>query len=189
MKTLKYLNDIIEESKNLKRELNTITRIANVLHNSRKLNQTVFIIGNGGSASTATHMACDLFKTSGVRAVSFENIPLNSAITNDEGWSDLFKYQLQKWYKQGDILIAISVHGGKGQDKAGPWSQNLNKAVDFVNSNKGITIGLSGFDGGYLKEKCTHSLTIKTKSTPVVESMHVVLHHLFAFMLQEGDRK
>jgi len=188
MKTIDYLNNIIKETKNLKRETNTITIIGNILYNSKQNNQTVFIVGNGGSASTATHLACDLFKTSGTKAISFDNIPLNSAITNDEGWSELYEYQLKKWYKEGDILIAISVHGGSGKENAGPWSQNLNRAIDYVNKNGGITIGLSGFDGGYLKEKCNYCLVIKTESTPVVESMHVIIHHLLAFLLQEGDR-
>jgi D-sedoheptulose 7-phosphate isomerase len=126
----------------------------------------------------------------GLRAISLvDNIPLNSALINDEGWSEVFVQQLERMFDKGDVVIALSVHGGAGQDKAGAWSQNLLKAIDYVNKNGGKSIGLSGFDGGAMKTLCTCCITVPANSTPIVESFHVVLHHLITWQLYEGDRK
>lgn len=183
------MTSIAEISAKLSCEKETIERIIAVLKSTKNRGRDVYIIGNGGSASTATHFACDLFKMAGIKAHSFDNAPLNSAIINDDGWSDLYINQLKKvGLIESDVVIAFSVHGGVGSDKAGAWSQNINKAIDYANEIGAITIGFSGFDGGYLKEACKFSLVIPAESTPLVESFHVVLHHLIAFILQEGDR-
>jgi len=185
-----YLNEIKKISDDMKKSEPDMQFLIKTLKDCKESGNRIFIIGNGGSASTATHMACDLFKTAHINAKSFDNIPLNSAITNDEGWSELFKYQLEREnLKPFDMVIAISVHGGSGEEKAGPWSQNLNKAIDYANDKGATTIGFSGFDGGYLKEHCDRCFVIPAESTPIVEAFHVVLHHYIAFALQEGDRK
>jgi len=173
-----------------------------VLYEAWKNDNQVFIIGNGGSASTATHLACDLDKwvSDGAvrkfRAFSLvDNIPLVSALTNDNGWSDIYYEQLRNFLRKGDVLVAISVHGGSGSDKAGPWSQNLLKAVKFAKENDGKVIGLSGFDGGALKTSSDACIVVPANSTPHVEGMHLVLTHLMCEQLkvlispQKGGRK
>jgi len=114
---------------------------------------------------------------------------LSTAIINDNGWEYLYTDQLKRLFNKGDILITISVHGGSGSYKAGLWSQNLMKAIKYVNDNEGFTIGFSGFDGGAMKKMCDFCIVIPAESTPLVEAFHVVLHHLIAFHLQQGDRK
>jgi D-sedoheptulose 7-phosphate isomerase len=185
----KFLNDVKTIAEKLKIQDTEILRIVEILKETKKNEKKVFIIGNGGSFSTSTHMACDLFKIAGIRAISFDNIPLNSAIINDSGWDNLFTDQLERLYDFGDVLIAFSVHGGVGSDKAGAWSQNINKAIEYVKSNYGKTIGFSGFDGGWMKDNCDVCIVVPANSTPLVEAFHVVLHHYIAFELQEGDRK
>lgn len=152
----------------------------------------VFTCGNGGSASTATHFACDLAKTTIVegkkrfRACCLnDNIPLMSAIINDEGWGNLYQEQLKSQFKEGDVLICLSVHGGAGQDKAGLWSQNLLKAMRYVRENGGKTIGLSGFDGGPMKEIADACIVVPANSTPQVESFHLALEHLICSCLRQ----
>jgi len=184
----KFLDNVQKIAEDLKNQDEEILSIINILKNVKEKGNKVFIIGNGGSAGTATHMACDLFKTSKIKAISFDDIPLNSAIINDEGWDNLFTYQLERLYNYGDVLIAFSVHGGVGSDKAGAWSQNINKAIEYVKLNSGKTIGFSGFDGGWMKDNCDVCIVIPAESTPLVESFHVVLHHYIAFELQEGKR-
>ncbi|MBI5045435.1 MAG: SIS domain-containing protein [Candidatus Niyogibacteria bacterium] len=155
--------------------------------------QQVFLIGNGGSASTATHFAADLMKTvvsnagcKGIAAISLvDNIPLTSALVNDWGKGSLFVEQLRTLYAPGDILIAFSVHGGSGSDKDGAWSQNLLQAIQYVKDNDGLTIGFSGFDGGAMKTMCHHCVVVPVESTPLVESLHVLLTHLITFRLKE----
>ncbi len=153
---------------------------------------TIWICGNGGSASTATHFACDLTKATihpgkpRLKAMALaDNIPLVSALTNDDGWDVVYLEQLKSFYQPGDAVVGISVHGGAGRDKAGAWSQNLLRALEYAKENGGVAIGLAGFDGGAMKELCDHTIVVPFDTTPHVESYHVALHHLVAFCLAE----
>jgi len=185
-----FLDDVKKVSEELKGQSSSIEKVISILKNVKDKDHTVFICGNGGSAGTAIHMTADLFKIAGIKTICLnDNIPLVSALTNDEGWSDIYEYQLQRLYEYGDVLITISVHGGTGEDKAGQWSQNLNKAIAYVKLNSGTNIGFSGFDGGQMKNNCDVCIVIPAESTPLVESFHVILHHLITFALQEGNRK
>ena len=164
-----------------------ITKAVNLLYNAWKQDRQIFLIGNGGSASTATHFASDLSKSCSVegkprfRAMALtDNAPLISALVNDEGWSNVYTWQLQNLMRDGDLLVAISVHGGSGSDKAGLWSQNLLKAVKFVKDRKGKVLGFSGFDGGALKGASDVCIVVPINSTPQVEGFHSVLTHLLA---------
>ena len=114
-----------------------------------------------------------------------DNIPLVLALVNDDGFDNLFSEQLKTKAQKGDVLICISVHGGSGKDKAGPWSQNLLKAMDYMRENGGRTIGLSGFDGGAMKDLADVSIVVPVDSTPHVESFHLVLEHLICSCLRE----
>jgi len=149
----------------------------------------LYICGNGGSAGTATHLACDLNKISNIRAISLcDNVPLITAITNDEGWDYIFTEQM-KVMNPGDSLLVISVHGGSGEDKAGLWSQNLVRAVEYAKALGCLTISLTGFNGGILKDITDININVEANSTPVVESIHSMIGHLIAFEISEGDRK
>jgi D-sedoheptulose 7-phosphate isomerase len=153
----------------------------------------VYVMGNGGSASTATHLVADLAKTicekpqdRGIRAMALvDNIPLVSALTNDWGWENIYVNQLATFYVEGGVGIGISVHGGSGKDVAGAWSQNLLKGLQYIKDRGGKTIGLSGFDGGPMKTLVDVGIVVPAQSTPIVEGMHVVLHHLIVFGLKE----
>jgi len=169
-----------------------IDRAIELLFQAWKNGNQVFTCGNGGSASTATHFACDLAKTTIVdsnkrfKALCLnDNIPLISALINDEGFENLFYEQLRNLFQKGDVLICISVHGGAGKDKAALWSQNLLKAMKYVRDNGGRTIGLSGFDGGPMKEIADACIVVPVNSTPQVESFHIVLEHLICSCLRQ----
>ena len=169
-----------------------IDRAIELLFEAWRRGGQVFICGNGGSASTATHFACDLSKTTTVgdkrRFKAYclnDNIPLMSALINDEGFDNLFYEQLKGRFEEGDVLICISVHGGAGRDKAGLWSQNLLKAMRYAKDKGGKTIGLSGFDGGPMKEIADACIVVPVNSTPQVESFHLALEHLICGCLKE----
>ena len=161
----------------------------NELFAAWKGGKKVFVIGNGGSASTATHLACDLAKNVGhpsLRALSLnDNIPLVSALTNDDGFDNVFSEQLRVWLQKDDLLIAISVHGGSGRDKAGAWSQNLIKALTLAKSLGAKTIGITGFDGGLMKDLVDVSINVPANDTFQVEALHVVVHHALCGSLKE----
>jgi D-sedoheptulose 7-phosphate isomerase len=188
-RTQEYLEEVSQIAAKLDR--GSIDKAIKILHEAWKSDNQVFTIGNGGSASTATHLAADLNKWVSdeadrkFRAFSLaDNIPLVSALTNDNGWGDVYYEQLRNFLRKGDVLVAISVHGGSGSDKAGPWSQNLLKAVKYAKDNGGKVVGLSGFDGGMLKTASDACIVVPADSTPHVEGMHLVLTHLMCEQLR-----
>ena len=184
MKAIKNVSEILQQQ-NVQ-----MAEVLEILKTVRNEERQVFICGNGGSAGTATHFAADLFKMAKIKAISLDdNVPLMTALINDEGWGELYIQQLGVLFNPGDILIALSVHGGSGEDQAGAWSQNLNKAISYVKDNGGCAIGFTGFDGGTMKENCNICINVPSDSTPVVESLHTVIHHFIAFALHEGDRR
>ncbi|MDA4135987.1 MAG: SIS domain-containing protein [Thaumarchaeota archaeon] len=184
-----YLKEVSEIAKNIDRE--SVDAAIGILYDAWKNDQQIFMVGNGGSASTATHFACDLNKWVSdeaerkFRAFSLvDNIPLVSALTNDNGWGDVYYEQLRNFLRKGDVVVAISVHGGSGSDKAGPWSQNLLKAVKYAKDNGAKVVGLAGFDGGVLKTAADACIVVPADSTPHVEGMHLVVTHLMCEQLR-----
>ncbi len=186
----KYLSDMRRVIADI--SVSDIDRVAELLFAAWKRGSQVFICGNGGSASTATHFACDLAKTTivddkrrfKVHCLN-DNIPLMSAIINDSGFDNLFYEQLLNQFQSEDVLICLSVHGGAGRDKAGLWSQNLLKAMKYVKQSGGKAIGLSGFDGGPMKEIADACVVVPFNSTPQVESFHLALEHLICDCLRQ----
>ena len=188
-RTDEYLTESQDILRRLDRE--AIDGAIRILFEAWKSDNQVFVAGNGGSASTSTHFACDLNKWVSDEAerkfrafALVDNIPLVSALTNDNGWGEVYVEQLRNFFRKGDVLVAISVHGGSGSDRAGPWSQNLLKAVKYVKDNGGKVVGLSGFDGGVLKEAADACVVVPAESTPHVEGMHLVLTHLMSEQLR-----
>jgi len=170
--------------------------IIKILLDCRKKNGTVFVMGCGGSASTATHFAADLSKTAIVKnkkrfkVISLvDNIPLVSAWTNDSGWGTVFSEQLEPWLTKNDVLVGFSVHGGGGEGTAGPWSQNLVQAMKLAKERGTKVVGFSGFDGGAMKKMADVNLIVPVDyepyGTPAVEAFHVVLHHAIIFDIKE----
>ena len=194
MSAINQIQNYFEDLRNIINKISKedIEKAIQVLDTARKEGKRIFIIGNGGSASTATHFACDLNKYTSVdgkkrfRAISLEdNVPLVTALVNDEGWDSVYSYQLENLMDDGDCIVAISVHGGSGKDKAALWSQNLLKAVKIIQSRGGKAVGLVGFDGGALKEIADACIVVPINSTPQVEGFHLVLTHLICSLVRE----
>lgn len=194
MENTKFISKYFEEMHQIigSMPIDKINEVIDILFKAWKNGSRIFIMGNGGSASTATHFACDLSKVTIVqnkkrfKVIGLnDNIPLVSALTNDEGWNEIYVEQLKSHFEKGDVAIAFSVHGGSGKDKAGAWSQNLLKALQFAKDNGGTAIGFSGFDGGAMKDMADVCVVVPFNSTPHVESFHLVLEHLITFCLLE----
>jgi D-sedoheptulose 7-phosphate isomerase len=191
---MEYIQNYLADAQAIleKVDADNMNRAIDVLFDAWKNHRQVFIMGNGGSASNATHLAADLVKTiqvgdeKGIRAIPLsDTIPLVSAIVNDLGWGELYTNQLKTMCQPGDVGIAFSVHGGSGSEKAGAWSQNLLKGMQYVKDMGGKTIGFSGFDGGPLAKLADVSIIVKANSTPHVEGLHSVLAHGIVFGLME----
>lgn len=138
----------------------------------------VYIIGNGGSAATASHMVNDLgvgLSRRGIANFFIESLSDNSAvctaIANDTGYENIFYQQLKNKLKKDDILIAISCSGN---------SQNILKAVNYARTNDLKVIGITGFDGGELKQLADISFHVNTKKDQygLVEDIHMILNHM-----------
>jgi D-sedoheptulose 7-phosphate isomerase len=140
----------------------------------------VFIIGNGGSAGTASHMACDLAKTvlgktpdratRRFRVMSLtDNVPLITAIANDLGYEHVFTEQLALFARPGDLLVVITGSGN---------SPNVVNAVRTARDMGLRTTGLLGFDGGEVLRLLDTPLLIPEFSYGFVEDLHMVLDHL-----------
>ena len=189
-----YLSEIKGIIENMPVE--SIDRAIGLLFDAWQRGSQIFTCGNGGSASTATHFACDLSKTTIVEGKKRfkayclnDNIPLMSALINDEGFDNLFYEQLKNLFQEGDVLVCISVHGGAGRDKAALWSQNMLKAMKYAEDMGGKTIGFAGFDGGPMKETADACIVVPANSTPQVESFHLALEHLICSCLKEKIAK
>ena len=165
----------------------SLAKAVDLLLDCYRSENRVFTIGNGGSASTAQHFACDLGKyviPSGNRPFDArcltDNISLYTAWANDAAREDVFVNQMRGLFKKGDILIACSVHGGSG------FSSDLVRAVRFANESGGRTISLVGFDGGPMHKESTVSILVPAPSTPQVEAIHLVIEHLLMDILKKA---
>ena len=158
------------------------------LENARQNENTVFIIGNGGSASTASHIGNDfglsvLKKSNKKSNKSYRAFPLTdnisviSAIGNDSTFENIFTDQLKVHFRKGDKLIAISASGN---------SPNLVNAANWFKEQGGSVIGWLGFDGGKLKEIVDIAVVInspKGEYAPV-EDLHLVINHIIVTWMQ-----
>ena len=190
----KFLNEFAEVAGRFSED--DINKAIEILFEAWRNGNKVFICGNGGSASTATHFACDLARMTVVKGkkrfkvISLtDNVPLLTALTNDEGFASIFVEQLKNLLERDDVVVAISVHGGAGQDRAGPWSQNLLAAIQYAKDNSAKTVGIAGFDGGAFKKMADACIVVPANSTPYVESWHLALEHLICSCLRERIQK
>ena len=160
-----------------------IEQVVQILHEARLNNKQVFIMGNGGSASTASHFVCDLGKNTRVKgAPNFrvmgltDNMALFSALANDEGYENAFVQQLASHIQPGDVVIGISTSGN---------SVNVVNAVRLANSVQARTIGFTGFNSGALGKMVDLDLHVPSHIIEHVEDIHLVLEHLICKELRE----
>lgn len=139
-------------------------------------NGTIYTMGNGGSAASASHMVCDFNK--GVSAKTgkkfrleclCDNIASVMAIANDIGYEDVFSYQLEGRLEPDDLLIAISGSGN---------SPNIIKAVKYAQSLGVKVIGMTGYHGGKLKELADCSMHVPVDDMQITEDLHMVFNHM-----------
>ncbi|MCX6044211.1 MAG: SIS domain-containing protein [Chloroflexi bacterium] len=160
----------------------SIQEIVYLLHQARLSGKQVFVMGNGGSASTASHMACDLNKNTvapnhprfRVMALT-DSMALFSACANDFSYEDVFAEQLENFVREGDVVVAISASGN---------SPNVLKAVKLARAHKAITIGWSGYDGGKLAGLVDFPVVVPSQSIEQIEDIHLMLEHMITVALR-----
>lgn len=180
--TVEYFNAIERALRIVrKRHMQQIGKIVDTIRLAHIGKSTIFIFGNGGSASTASHFACDLSKGCGLRAISLtDSVPLVTAYANDVDYPHVFVGQLQYLLVSGDIVIGISGSGN---------SENVLQAITHARINKGVTIGMTGFKGGKLKKLVDISLVVPSNNMQHIEDVHLILCHLISRMIKEELKK
>ena len=163
--------------------LDTIQQVGHLLKEARRSGLQVFLLGNGGSAATASHMACDLAKStirSGLprlRVIALaDNIPMLTAWANDIAYEEVFAQQLDNLVKPGDVVIAIS---GSGR------SANILNAVRLARQRGAVTVGLTGFDGGDLKGLVDVAIVVESSIMGPIEDVHHIIGHILTACLAE----
>ena len=178
---MNYQNEIKDYIKNEiatleKLDVNAINDALNLLRQTQENGNTVYVFGNGGSSSTASHFQNDFNKgVSEHTDKKFNLLCLNDnvstvmAVANDIGFEEVFRFQLVGHIKPGDVCIAISGSGN---------SKNVINAVEYAKSQGNKIIGLTGFGGGKLMEMSDISLHVPINSMQITEDIHMVFDHL-----------
>ena len=164
-------------------DLAAIERVAEILYGAWEAGRTVYVIGNGGSASTASHMACDLSKgtaaphRSRLRIVSLaDNVAWLTAIANDIAYDRIFIEPLLNQFREGDVVLAISASGN---------SPNILNAVEWAKAHGGHTIAFCGFTGGRLREIAETAVHFPSHDYGPVEDGHLILNHILVEHLRD----
>ena len=160
-----------------------VDKIVQMIYKAYRANKYVFIMGNGGSASTASHFACDLGKGTicegkpRFRVMSLnDNMPLITALSNDFGYERVFIEQLMNLVSPDDLVISITGSGN---------SPNILKAVEYARRQGAKTIGLIGFGGGKLQEIVDEHITVSNTNYGQVEDIHLILAHALSQYFKE----
>lgn len=162
-----------------------VMRLIDTLFDAYKRGAMIFVIGNGGSAANASHLAQDLAKGTcanmqqerRLRALSLtDNFAFFSALGNDEGYDQVFVQQLRTFCNPGDLLISISGSGN---------SPNVLRAVEYANEHGLKTIGITGFSGGKLREMVAECVHVPLNDMCTAESIHSIVFHYVILELQK----
>lgn len=167
-------------------DLKQVESTVEILAEARDGGKQIFLCGNGGSASTASHMANDMGKGASLgRSTPFkiialtDNIPWITALANDLSYEAIFSEQLRNFAQPGDVLIAISGSGN---------SQNVLNAVEVAHAKDMKTIAWTGFGGGKLASMVDLSIIVDSDHMGRVEDAHVILMHLVCYYFMERER-
>lgn len=159
-----------------------IQEVIELLREARLAGRQVFIMGNGGSASTATHFVCDLGKNTrsphlpNFRVIGLsDNMAIFSALANDEGYENVFAQQLASFVQPEDIVIGISASGN---------SPNVLRAMELANQRGARTVAFTGFDGGKLRSLAGIEIHVPSHCIEHVEDIHLMLEHLITKALK-----
>jgi D-sedoheptulose 7-phosphate isomerase len=164
-----------------------LDEIVSILMEARDNRNTIFFMGNGGSAATASHFVCDLSKGTIVegnprfKSVSLtDNMASIMAWSNDLSYEDIFVEQLKNLMEPNDIVIGISGSGN---------SSNVIKAIQYANDNDGISIGLSGYDGGKLLKNAQYCIHVPIFDMQIVEDIHMMIDHLITSLIRNEQEE
>jgi D-sedoheptulose 7-phosphate isomerase len=153
-----------------------IQSLVDLILSARAADKQIFVFGNGGSAATASHFACDLGKGTiqpskrRLRVISLcDQIPMMTAWANDADYSDIFVEQLRNLVNEHDLVIGISSSGN---------SPNVLKALQYAKDRGAATVALTGFRGGKVKDIVDECFIVPSTSVQIIEDVHLILGHV-----------
>ncbi|MBN2075015.1 MAG: SIS domain-containing protein [Dehalococcoidales bacterium] len=181
-KIIEYISDLDALLERLPVE--DIDRVVSLLEKTRNDRNHVFIFGNGGSAATASHFACDLAKGTisegkqRIKAFALtDNVHLLTAWANDTSYDMVFAEQIINYVEPGDVVIAISGSGN---------SPNVLKGINVAREKGATTVGLIGFNGGKLKDLVDINVIAPIDNMERTEDMHLLFEHIISACLRES---
>lgn len=158
-----------------------INRLVKLLLQARMEERMIFIFGNGGSASTASHVAGDFMKgisyglDKGFRVMCLnDNVSGMLAISNDLTYEDIFIEQLKVFLRKDDVVIGISGSGN---------SANVLRAIEYANSKDAATVAFCGYKGGKVKDIAKHIIHVPIQDMEVTEDIHIIIFHAIKQMM------
>lgn len=174
-----YIEGLSEAMANI--PLMNFEEVVETIYEAYNRRQSIFIMGNGGSASTASHFACDINKgvTNGhknrfrVFCLS-DNIPTMLAYANDQSYDDIFMEQLKNLLVEGDVVLGISASGN---------SKNVINAIQYANESEATSIVFTGFNGGELAKIAKLSIIVPIDDMQKIEDVHLILTHMIMQVL------
>ena len=184
-KIVGYTERLTEQIKKV--DVETVNKIIALLLDARDFDKQVFIMGNGGSGASASHIVGDFNKGLSLgkeRAKRWrwfsliDNLPTVLSLANDVDYSDIFVEQLKNFLNEGDIVIALSGSGN---------SENVLKAVRYAKECGNTTIGMTAFDGGALKNEADVSVHFDINDMQIAEDLHMMLLHLIFSVMYHSD--
>jgi len=164
-------------------DLDTIGQAVEMLREAREQNRHIFVCGNGGSASTASHFVCDMVKGASQRDPRFrimaltDSLPTLTAYSNDVGYECVFTEQLRNFAQKDDVVIALSGSGN---------SPNVVNALEYANSIGCQTIALTGRDGGRLGPLAKLQIHVADPHMGRIEDGHMIACHMLCYYFMEN---
>jgi D-sedoheptulose 7-phosphate isomerase len=162
--------------------ISTISKVAQEIINAFRNDKKVLLCGNGGSAADAQHIAAEL---SGKFYLDREplfaealhvNTSYLTAVANDYSYDEVFSRLVKAKGRKGDILIGISTSGN---------SKNVIKALEVANRIGMITVGMTGDNGGKMKDVCKYLINVPSKDTPRIQEAHIMIGHIICEIVEE----
>ena len=170
---MKYIEKYLKEESQTLSSLNynDIMSVAEIIKHCKLSNGVIQTIGNGGSASTATHLCNDLVKK-GINSICLsDNISVLTAIGNDISFDDIFSFQVKNYMNKNDALFAFSTSGE---------SKNICKALETAGEISSKTVSITGFQGGHSKFLAKHNINVESNDIQIIEDIHLCISHILA---------
>ena len=182
--TEEYLKEIGKVLDSMKPSLvDKIDKIASIFSDARTKKKTIYFMGNGGSASTASHLVCDLSKLTiaeglpRFKSISLtDNIPTMLAWANDNDYEEIFIEQLKNLMEPEDVVVGISGSGN---------SMNIINAIAYANKFGATTIGFCGQGGGKLHKCAKETINVPSDNMQIIEDIHTILTHLLTSLIRD----